>query len=100
MSTSPLFLPAIYAVVFSLPCPTKLSYPVFQAEFDHVKKGLHADEEERAAEEADPMFYIRGATEDTKRALEGEPGGVEPGGVSRRPCSGFLGRRVLHPGHG
>ncbi|PRW20338.1 peptidyl-prolyl cis-trans isomerase CYP65 [Chlorella sorokiniana] len=40
------------------------------AEFDHVKKGLHADEEERAAEEADPMFYIRGATEDTKRALE------------------------------
>lgn len=42
-----------------------------QAEFDHVKKGLQADEEERAAEEADPLFYIRGATEDTKRALEG-----------------------------
>lgn len=49
--------------------------PICQAEFDHVKKGLHADEEERAAEEADPMFYIRGATEDTKRALEGKPKG-------------------------
>ncbi|KAL4431394.1 hypothetical protein ABPG75_006650 [Micractinium tetrahymenae] len=40
------------------------------ADFDHVKKELVADAEERAAEEADPMFYIRGATEDTKRALE------------------------------
>jgi len=41
-----------------------------------VKKGLHADEEERAAEEADPMFFIRGATEDTKRALEGKQCGT------------------------
>ncbi|PSC74703.1 peptidyl-prolyl cis-trans isomerase CYP65 [Micractinium conductrix] len=40
------------------------------AEFDHVKKGLEADADARAAEEADPMFYLKGATEDTKRALD------------------------------
>lgn len=102
------------------PLPLCPSTP-HQAEFDHVKKGLQADEDARAAEEvrrrarrrsaaaprprllpaaalpgvrrplapsctpalpppppschalrqADPMFYIRGATEDTKRALDG-----------------------------
>ncbi|EFN51543.1 hypothetical protein CHLNCDRAFT_49208 [Chlorella variabilis] len=41
------------------------------AEFDHVKRELVVDEEARAAEEEDPMFYIKGATEDTKRVLDG-----------------------------
>ena len=41
------------------------------------------------ASQADPMFYIRGATEDTKRALQGAP--------AVRAVPAALPRRMLRP---
>ncbi|KAI3424379.1 hypothetical protein D9Q98_009932 [Chlorella vulgaris] len=40
------------------------------SQFDHVRRDLAVDEEQRAAEEADPMFFIKGGAEDTQRALQ------------------------------